>query len=57
MCDLLTCKGIFNFLFLPKEIKFLDVLHFMCLLAKEITAILHYRQQAGTGQIMLLLLE
>lgn len=29
VCDLLTCKGIFNFLFLPEEIKFLDVLHFV----------------------------
>lgn len=37
VCDLLICQGIFNFLFVPKEIKFLDVVQFMCRWKWEIT--------------------
>lgn len=48
VCDLFTWKGVFNFLFIPKEIQFSDVQH---------GGRNHECQQAYMGQIMLSLLE
>lgn len=50
VCDLLICKGIFNFLFVPKEIKFLDVVQFMCRWKRKSQNSLQC-QQACIGQI------